>query len=123
MREHLALLVRELSLPAEGDEQDWGVQLSDPLRLPEFLRYHAEHETAGWSPWVQREYADLVFQSAEEALAEGLVVPESSLRAFADRLAAEAPDALAYWAALKADDADPWLMTGLLHAWGHRPPR
>ena len=123
MREHLARLARELALPASGLEPDWGIELADPVRLQEVLRFYAAQETDEWSPWVQAEYADLVFQSAEEVLGEGLPVPENDLREFADRMAMAAPDRVRYWASLEEGVTDPWHMTGLLRSWGHGSPR
>lgn len=42
--EAMVLLERELSLPATGEEQDWDIELADPSRVDEFLRYLESHD-------------------------------------------------------------------------------
>lgn len=42
--EAMALLERELLLPATGEEQDWDIELADPSRVDEFLCYLESHD-------------------------------------------------------------------------------
>lgn len=112
-QEQLRQIANDLSLGASGQEQDWGIELSDPRRVSDFLDYY-QSRSEPWLPWVRRAYVDLVLESANEALESGEAVPEEGVRRFASDLAARDPEALSYWTSLPSTKDDPWPVQRLL---------
>lgn len=102
-------VAKELGLPSTG--QDWGIEHADPSRLDEFLAFAEQLEPE--NPWEFEAIAELVFQSAEEALGE-----ETRGEAIRQRLVHFAvtnghlfPNTLAYWRSLSRQE---WLIPQLL---------
>ena len=117
VRECLKRVAHDLHLDATDGAQDWGIERSDPRRLDEFLRYY-ERSSEAWPPWAHHEYAFLVFQSANEAMEDGLPVPRRDIERFAHAIGGVAPSALSYWTSLMPTDADPWPLPRLLRELG-----
>lgn len=85
----------ELGLPDSG--QDWGVEHSDPARLEEFVKFSARYKPRG--AWDMEDLADLVFQSAEEVLEQGVIQKNArrELIHFVQSRRHEFPYAIKHW--------------------------
>lgn len=67
----LSQAAADLGLPDLEHHQDWGIQLADPGRLPEFVSYYREHQ-AEFDEWAQEfDLGELLLESANDALRDG----------------------------------------------------
>jgi len=106
VRGQLDTIATALGLTVHGDEQDWGIELADGERVNTFIAFFNQHYNPGWDEWTVTEYADLVLESAHEALGS---VPASripGLRDFVDRVIRLRPERADYWEAYRDDDAE-----------------
>jgi hypothetical protein len=92
--------------------QDWGICNADASRLEEFLGFYESHVPE--DPFEFEALAELIFQSAEEAIAidglEGIDV--GRLASFIRRNQSGFPMALEYWRNLETGD---WRLPTLIH--------
>jgi hypothetical protein len=91
--------------------QDWGICNADASRLNEFLEFYQGH--APEDPYELEALAELILQSAEDALSEGDLEagPRSGLIEFVREHHAEFPDAFAYWSGLESEE---WRVSSLI---------
>jgi hypothetical protein len=91
--------------------QDWGICNADASRLNEFLDFYDRHIPE--ESWEFEELAELIFQSTEDAMIDGML--EDDLRArvvsFIHENAADFPHTLEYWTGLESDD---WHLPALI---------
>jgi hypothetical protein len=92
--------------------QDWGICNSDPRRIREFIAYYMRNRCD--DAWESEALAALIFQSAEEAVEEGLLTDQDKgeILDWVARKATEFPATLKYWKAL---DAAEWRVAALLN--------
>ena len=105
----LKKLSRDLSL--EPYDQDWGICNSDSSRLGEFLEYYRINQVQ--HPWEPEALAELIFQSAEDAVHAGELSKtlQSELIEFISNNSEQFPLTAAYWADLEQDE---WFVPRLL---------
>lgn len=80
-------------------EQDWGICNADSARVGEFIRFFLSHEAV--DPWEWEELADLVFESANDAIREGLLTDEQEMQivSIVTEHKDKFPNQLEYWLA------------------------
>lgn len=111
----ISQLAAALSIPHDPMSQDWGIESADPDRVGEFVAF-AQHEfCVGWHPEIIRELVDLVFQSAEDALADNDSLQLADLRDWLVSTAPQLETQLTYWLGL---DPTEWAIVARMHAWG-----
>lgn len=102
-------------LGLESSSQDWGIENADGNRVSEFITFYEENV-----PLTQPQaeaMADLVLQSAQEAIDSGLFSDELlfQVAGFFTRRNSEFPVAAGYWLALNQTE---WPIAQLLHKAG-----
>ncbi|MDA0169406.1 hypothetical protein OJ998_09940 [Solirubrobacter taibaiensis] len=110
-------VAEDLELPSPAGSQDWGIEHADPRRFGEFAQYFTQM-FKGLNEAACEHTTDLVLQSANEALEQGLRVNKRLLARVVTTAESAAPNRLAYWRALTATTADPRPITKLLSADG-----
>jgi len=108
-------IAQALGLPDSG--QDWGIEHSDSSRLLEFVEFAEALQPK--NSWEMEAMAELVLQSAEEAMESGSMTEAVRQRVvgFLHVHGGAFPLALAHWSAF--DHSDGWLSKSLLRAAGH----
>jgi hypothetical protein len=91
--------------------QDWGICNADASRLEEFLDFYDSHIAE--DPYELEALAELIFQSAEEAIAAGGLesIDVGRLASFIRKNQSGFPMTLEYWSDLEEDD---WQIPGLI---------
>jgi hypothetical protein len=92
--------------------QDWGIANADASRLEEFLDFYNSHVFE--DPFELEALAELIFQSAEEAIAVGGLesIDVGRVASFIRRNQSSFPQALEYWRNLETGD---WRLPTLIH--------
>jgi hypothetical protein len=92
--------------------QDWGICNADANRLEEFLDFYGSHVPE--DAFELEALAELIFQSAEEAIAAGGLdsIDVGRLASFIRRNQSSFPQALEYWRNLETGD---WRLPTLIH--------
>jgi hypothetical protein len=105
----LERLSKQLSLTPYP--QDWGIANADAGRLEEFWDFYHSHVPE--DPFELEELADLILQSAEDAMIAAEFDPAIRLRLikFVADHGQDFPDALEYWSALEDED---WQVPALI---------
>jgi hypothetical protein len=105
----LERLSTQLSLVPHS--QDWGICNADASRLEEFLDFYDSHIAE--DPYELEALAELIFQSAEEAIAAGGLesIDVGRLASFIRKNQSGFPMTLEYWSDLEEDD---WQIPGLI---------
>lgn len=103
-------LSKQLSLIPHS--QDWGICNADAGRLEEFLDFYDSHVPE--DPYELEALAELIFQSAEEAIAAGGLeaIDVGRVASFIRRNQSSFPQALEYWRNLETGD---WRLPTLIH--------
>jgi hypothetical protein len=106
----LGLLSKQLGLIPYS--QDWGIANADASRLEEFLDFYDSHIPE--DPFETEALAELIFQSAEEAIAMGGLesIDVGRLASFIRRNQSSFPQVLEYWRNLEKGD---WRLPTLIH--------
>lgn len=91
-------------LNLERHSQDWGICNADTQRIDEFLSYYESNQKI--HDWEPEALAELIYQSAEEALEENREDEElkEKIRRFTRGHFQEFPMTFNYWKALEPDD-------------------
>jgi hypothetical protein len=81
-------------------EQDWGICNADASRLPEFLDFYESNVVE--HPWEPEALAELILESTNDAISEGMLQPEVRARVigFLRAHAKEFPHQRGYWLGL-----------------------
>jgi hypothetical protein len=92
--------------------QDWGICNADAGRLEEFLDFYDSYIPE--NPYELEALAELIFQSAEEAIAAGGLdsIDVGRMASFIRRNRSSFPQALEYWRNLETGD---WRLPTLIH--------
>ena len=92
--------------------QDWGICNADASRLEEFLEFYDSHVPE--DPYELEDLAELIFESAEDAMVADELEPEIRLRLikFVADHSQDFPNTLQYWSELDQED---WQIPGLIH--------
>ncbi len=95
-------LSSDLSL--ERHSQDWGICNADTKRIDEFLSYYETNQKI--HDWEPEALAELIYQSAEEALEENSQDEElkEKIRKFTKEHSQEFPMTFDYWKGLEPED-------------------
>ena len=103
-------IAKALGLPDSG--QDWGIEHADASRLEEFVAYAETHEPS--HPWEFEALAELIIQSAEEALSTGPLPADLQVRlvSLLRNRAHQFPAMLAQWRTYSPQDG--WRFLALL---------
>ena len=98
-----------LGLKIEG--QDWGIENADPRRVNDFIAFFEGNITS--DPWVPEALAELILQSAQEALEEDMLSNQDRklLVAFFTKHRLKFPFAAKYWLGLNKTE---WKIAQLL---------
>ena len=106
----LERLSKQLSLIPHS--QDWGICNADATRLEEFLDFYGSHVPV--DPYELEALAELIFQSAEEAIAAGGLetIDVGRMASFIRKNQSSFPVALEYWRNLETGD---WHLPTLIH--------
>ncbi|MGZ4881776.1 MAG: hypothetical protein ACXV7G_12055 [Halobacteriota archaeon] len=90
--------------------QDWGIENADSIRLAEFIEFYESNTLAAWE---SESLAELILQSAEEALEKDDLTPalRSTVVSFLKKRHGEFPKQWSYWSGLNAGE---WQVVQLL---------
>lgn len=107
-------IARALSLPDTG--QDWGVEHSDPGRLPEFVDFAEALKPE--NDWEMEALAELILQSTEDSIEAGSLTRDlrDTVVRFLASHAAVFPITLAQWSGYR--ESQGWHVVGLLREAG-----
>jgi hypothetical protein len=105
----LERLSKQLSLIPHS--QDWGICNADASRLEEFLDFYDSHIPE--DPFELEDLAELILQSAEDAINSGDLEPALRVRLikFIADHGQDFPDTLEYWSELEDED---WRVPALI---------
>ncbi|MEF2279980.1 hypothetical protein V3W47_16935 [Deinococcus sp. YIM 134068] len=104
--DRLAGTARDLGLPYDENDQDWGIMYADHTRLPEFIAYYRERSAE--FNWGQRyDVGELILASANDAIVErhphGDLLPTIFELLVADQDHPATRMLLEYWSSLHSD--------------------
>ena len=96
-----------VALRLQPERQDWGICNSDARRLDEFIRFYEANVVD--DPWEREALAELIAQSANEAIIDGLMSEQLEMRLvqFFRSRHGEFPQSWEYWTGLRGNPEFP----------------